>query len=110
MMWEIIYIFLGIGVAFNMLGSLGLIRFPDVYTRLHSSTLATTFGFLFFALAVTSYLLIFGGLNFSLVGHIILIILILLTVEPCIAHAISRAAHKNGIKPKEMIIDELNNF
>jgi len=33
----ILYIFLGIGVFFNCLGSIGLLRFPDVYTRLHAS-------------------------------------------------------------------------
>jgi len=55
MMWEIIYIFLGIGVAFNMLGSLGLIRFPDVYTRLHAGTKCTTFGSIFICFAIIAY-------------------------------------------------------
>jgi len=40
----VLYIFLGIGVFFNCLGSVGLLRFPDVYTRLHAATKATTFG------------------------------------------------------------------
>jgi len=34
----IILIFLAIGLLFNALGVLGLLRFPDVYTRLHAST------------------------------------------------------------------------
>lgn len=31
----VLYIFLGIGVFFNCLGSVGLLRFPDVYTSPH---------------------------------------------------------------------------
>lgn len=48
----ILYVFLGIGVIFNCLGSVGLLRFPDVYTRLHAATKATTFGSIFTSLAV----------------------------------------------------------
>ncbi|MCK4433787.1 MAG: monovalent cation/H(+) antiporter subunit G, partial [Methanomicrobia archaeon] len=44
MIETVIYIFLAIGVFFNGLGSFGLIRFPDVYTRLHAATKCTTFG------------------------------------------------------------------
>ena len=35
---------LAIGLAFNALGVIGILRFPDVYTRLHADTKATTFG------------------------------------------------------------------
>ena len=40
----IIYLLLGIGVFFNLLAGVGLLRFPDVYTRLHAGTKCTTFG------------------------------------------------------------------
>ena len=40
----VLYILLGIGVIFNGLGSIGLLRFPDIYTRLHATTKNTTFG------------------------------------------------------------------
>ena len=43
----IIYILLAIGVFFNLLAGIGLIRFPDVYTRLHAGTKCTTFGSIF---------------------------------------------------------------
>jgi len=35
---------IGIGVAFDFLGCLGLIRFPDVYNRLQAGTKCVTFG------------------------------------------------------------------
>ena len=43
----LIYILLGIGVFFNVLAGVGLLRFPDVYTRLHAGTKCTTFGSIF---------------------------------------------------------------
>ncbi|HEC81779.1 MAG TPA: cation:proton antiporter, partial [Thermoplasmatales archaeon] len=51
----IIYIMLAIGVFFNLLGSIGLLRFPDVYTRLHAGTKCTTFGSIFLTGAVIIY-------------------------------------------------------
>ena len=38
------YVLLGIGILFNALGVIGLLRFPDLYTRMHATTKATTFG------------------------------------------------------------------
>ncbi|WP_297417373.1 monovalent cation/H(+) antiporter subunit G, partial [Thermococcus sp.] len=33
----LIYAFLSIAITFNLLGSIALHRFPDVYTRLHGA-------------------------------------------------------------------------
>jgi len=57
----LVYAFLGIGVLFNGLGSIALLRFPDVYTRLHGATKCTTFGSIFTALAVIVYGFARGG-------------------------------------------------
>ncbi len=54
----ILYIFLGIGIFFNCLGSVGLLRFPDVYTRLHAATKATTFGSIFTRFSNISFVFI----------------------------------------------------
>ena len=43
---------LAIGLLFNALGIIGILRFPDVYTRLHADTKATTFGSIFTTLSV----------------------------------------------------------
>ena len=43
----IILILLAFGVFFNLLAGFGLLRFPDVYTRLHAGTKCTTFGSIF---------------------------------------------------------------
>ena len=43
----LIFVFIGIGLFFNLLAGIGLLRFPDVYTRLHAGTKCTTFGSIF---------------------------------------------------------------
>ena len=49
-----------VGLFFNTMGVLGILRFPDVYTRLHADTKATTFGSIF--LAIAALLLVLCGL------------------------------------------------
>ena len=107
-----LYIFLAIGVIFNCLGSVGLLRFPDVYTRLHASTKATTFGSIFTSLAV----IVYGFYKWNVIGdskfgvlalHAIVALICLIITNPTGAHAIARAAHRSGIMPKQAVIDQL---
>ncbi|MBC8500049.1 MAG: monovalent cation/H(+) antiporter subunit G [Candidatus Atribacteria bacterium] len=109
---SVLYIFLGIGVIFNCLGSIGLLRFPDVYTRLHAATKATTFGSIFTSLAVIVYsfsrLNITGDSKFRVLAfHTIVALVCLVVTNPTGAHAIARAAHRSGVMPKQAVIDEL---
>lgn len=108
----IIYLFLIIGVVFNSLGSIGLIRFPDVYTRLHAATKCTTFGTIFISLAV----IVFGFYNWRVNGdakylvlalHTIIALACLIITNPTGAHAIARAAYRSGVKPKYTVVDDL---
>ena len=107
----IIYILLGIGVFFNGLGSLGLLRFPDVYTRLHASTKCTTFGSIFLSFAVIVYGVYYwyGGSGSSgvLAVHAFIALLALVITNPTGAHAIARAAHRSGVYPKKAVVDKL---
>ena len=101
-----LYIFLGIGIFFNCLGSIGLLRFPDVYTRLHAATKATTFGSIFTSLAVIVYsfsrLNITGDSKFIVLAlHTIVALVCLIITNPTGAHAIARAAHRSGVIPNK---------
>ena len=107
----LIYIFLGIGIFFNCLGIIGLLRFPDVYTRLHAETKCTTFGSIFLSLAVIIYgfgLLFLGKTEYGILSFRTIIALIALIVtNPTGAHAIARAAHRSGVKPRFAVVDRL---
>jgi len=108
----IVYIFLAIGVFFNLLAGLGLLRFPDVYTRLHAGTKCTTFGSIFICGSV-----ILLGLRMWIQGdpdgstfviHTAIALVAILVTNPTGAHALARAAHRSGVKPVGAVIDDLD--
>lgn len=108
----IIYIFLAIGLIFNLLASIALIRFPDVYTRLHGGTKCTTFGSIFLSGAVIIYGLREWYLNPDVSSpilpvHAFIALVAILITNPTGAHAIARAAHKSGVKPVKAVVDDL---
>jgi len=114
----LVYIFLGIGVFFNLLAGVGLLRFPDVYTRLHAGTKCTTFGSIFLCGSVfligllawfSHYSDISNTQGSTLAIHTAVALVAILLTNPTGAHAIARAAHKSGVKPAGAVIDELEN-
>ena len=111
----IIYLFLGIGVFFNALAGVGLLRFPDVYTRLHAGTKCTTFGSIFIIGSVVllglKNWLFDADVNGSVLAiHSIFALIALLLTNPVGAHAIARAAHRSDVKPVGAVIDELQDI
>ncbi|MDI3475627.1 MAG: multicomponent Na+:H+ antiporter subunit [Thermococcaceae archaeon] len=106
----LIYIFLGISVAFNLLGSFALLRFPDVYTRLHGATKCTTFGTIFAVFAVVTHALYqlhrTGDSKYlQMALHSFIALIALLLTNPTGAHAIAKAAHLSGVKPVRAVVD-----
>ncbi|HVO76249.1 MAG TPA: monovalent cation/H(+) antiporter subunit G [Ignavibacteriaceae bacterium] len=94
--------FICLGISFDFLGVLGLVRLPDVYNRLQAATKCVTFGSMGILFGV---LLIQGFNNFGFKA-IIGIVFIILT-SPTAAHAIARASHRSRIPLcKETIIDK----
>lgn len=101
-----------IGLAFNTLGIIGLIRFPDLYTRMHATTKATTFGSVFLCLGIVIYGIatLIGtadGQYITLILHTILAMFALAISNAVGAHAIARAAHRSGQMPSPGVVDRL---
>lgn len=108
----IISVLLAVSLVFNGLGAIGLHRFPDVYTRLHAATKCTTFGSIFMTFTVIAYSGTYyywtGNIKYlNLALHTFAALVAILITNPTGAHAIARAAHKMGYKPKKAIIDHL---
>ena len=103
-----------ISMFFMLLGAIGLHRFPDVYTRLHAATKATTFGSIFLAIAVIVYAIfritevdsVNDGAFITLAAHTFIALLALLLTNPTGAHAIASAARKSGVLPEKAVVDE----
>lgn len=107
------YIYFGLGIFFNILAGVGLLRFPDVYTRLHAGTKCTTFGSIFL---IGSVILLgldnwwAGDTNGSVLAlHSFIALVAILVTNPTGAHAIARAAHRSGVKPVGAVVDDLQN-
>ena len=107
----LIYILLGIGIFFNVLAGVGLLRFPDVYTRLHAGTKCTTFGSIFICGSVVILGLKMwyqGSTDGSVLAiHTVGALVAIMLTNPTGAHAIARAAHKSGVEPVGAVIDSL---
>lgn len=76
-----------IGAFFTLVGSIGLVRFPDFYTRLHAPTKATTLGL---GAILLASLLHFGAEGSSF--HEPLIVVFLFMTAPVSAYLLARAA------------------
>ncbi|MBU0687335.1 MAG: monovalent cation/H(+) antiporter subunit G [Candidatus Margulisbacteria bacterium] len=92
----IAYLFFGIGLFFMIFGALGILRFPDLYTRLHPAGKAGTAGIL----SIFIGLIFYSGFSFNS-QRIILITLFILITSPVATHAIARGAMESGIIPWE---------
>lgn len=83
-----------IGIIFMLVGSIGILRLPDFYSRSHATSKSDTLGILF----VISGLVVYEG--FTLSGlKLILIILFIALANPIGTHALARSALQRGLKP-----------
>ena len=95
-------IFLVIGVVFNLFGCIGLLRLPDVYNRLQSSTKCVTLG----TCSILLSLLIYYGFNEIGVKALLAIPLLFFSATVA-AHALVRGSYLFGIKlGDKTVIDE----
>lgn len=84
-----------VGGAFALVGSIGLLRLPDFFTRLHGPTKATTLGIGAVVVALLVHTTATSG-HLSLKE--IAISLFLFITAPVTAHVLAKAALKTGRK------------
>lgn len=87
------YIFVIIGLVFDIFGCIGLIRLPDVYNRLQATTKCVTLG----TCSILFGTLVIKGFNATGIKASMCIVFLILTA-PVAAHALSRGAHISGVK------------
>jgi multicomponent Na+:H+ antiporter subunit G len=83
-----------IGVFFIFVASLGVLRLPDFYSRVHAPTKAATLGlfFLLFALSLAHP-------QPMVITKAFLALLFIGATAPVGAHILARAAYRNGVAP-----------
>lgn len=82
------------GAGFGLIAAIGLLRLPDLYTRLHAASKAgaTGAGAIFLAVAIES-------LDGAVILRALLGIVFLLLSTPVSAHLLARAAYRGGEAP-----------
>ncbi|WP_069130799.1 monovalent cation/H(+) antiporter subunit G [Rhodohalobacter halophilus] len=87
-------LFVSLGIIFMLVGSIGILRLPDFYSRSHAVSKSDTLGVVF----VIVGLIIYEGFTLSS-GKLFLIVLFIALSNPIGTHALARAALKKGLKP-----------
>jgi multicomponent Na+:H+ antiporter subunit G len=82
-----------IGVAFSLSGAVGILRMPDVYSRIQCSSKTVTLG----ALPLLIALVVGEGPISNFGGRALLVAVLLLVLNPVSSHALARAAYKTGV-------------
>jgi len=94
----VVAVLLGLGCLFSLTSGVGLLRMPDFYSRVHpagkNDTLGTTL--IFAGLMVRTWQYDYGWL---VAARIVLIVLLIYVTAPTSTHAITRAAHLDGLRP-----------
>ena len=86
--------FILIGVVFALVGSIGLNRLPDFFTRAHAATKPDTLGLLFTMVGLA----VLNGFERTS-GKLLLIVIFVVIANPAAAHALGRSAVRSGIQP-----------
>ena len=88
------WILMTAGGAFVLIGTLGIVRFPDVYSRMHAAGITDTLGtaLLFAGLAIQA--------GFTLITvKLLLVLAFLLFTSPAATYALANAAYHHGLRP-----------
>lgn len=88
------WLLIGLGSALSLVGAIGLLRFPDFYSRVHAASVTDTGG---------AWLIVLGfaiQAGWSLVTAKLLILLaFVFFTGPVTGHVLMQAAHVSGLAP-----------
>ncbi len=93
------------GTFFCVTAVIGVLRFPDLYTRLHAATKGVTAG----SLLLLSGVAVLEGLG-PVVAKIFLIGLFFIATNPIATHAIARAACRERVCIPQAVVDDYREF
>ena len=82
------------GLGFATVAAVGLLRFPDVFSRAHAVGVTDTLGLMLLIVGLACY----EGLTLTAL-KLLLILGFLCLVNPVISHVTSRAALRCGLRP-----------
>ncbi|MDK9762486.1 monovalent cation/H(+) antiporter subunit G [Vibrio sp. D420a] len=87
----IVGILLCLGTLFTLIASLGILRMPDLYTRMHAATKAGTVGLASLLLAVAIAIP-----DITVISRVIGTMLFICITAPVAAHLLGKATQESG--------------
>jgi len=88
------WIFILLGSFFTVVGALGLVRMPEVFSRMHAASVMDTLGVGFLILGM----MLQAGFGLVTLKLLFILALFFFTV-PVVTHALARACLHEGIEP-----------
>ena len=99
---DISIVFAILGTGLIVVAGIGIVRMPDLPTRMHASSKAGTLGAILLLLSVA-----IAYQDTAVVMRVVMIVLFLFLTAPVAAHMIARAGYRSGVPlTPETVIDE----
>ncbi|PZF81449.1 monovalent cation/H(+) antiporter subunit G [Jiangella anatolica] len=96
-------VFLLAGCALSLVAAIGLVRFPDLLSRMHTATKPQVLGLLLILVGVGLRLR-----DWTDVGMLLAVAVFQLLTAPVAAHMVGRAAYRHGaVRRDTLLVDEL---
>lgn len=89
----IVAVLAGVGFVFSLSGALGILRMPDLYSRIQCSSKTITMG----AVPALIALVVGEGIVSPYAARALIVGFLLLVVNPASSHALARAAYRAGV-------------
>ena len=89
------------GGVFVLVGGIGIMRLPDLYTRMHAASLTDTLG----TLLILGGIMLQAGLTLASIKLVAIAIFLLLT-GPTATYALANAALLSGLLPRDTDLPE----
>lgn len=100
LIWLLSWVFIAIGCVFIVAGAIGLIRMPDLYTRLHAASVTDTGGAIFIVLGlILQAVFVFDNPMAAI--KVMLVLFFTLFTAPTASHALAKTALLSGQVPTD---------
>jgi multicomponent Na+:H+ antiporter subunit G len=99
---SLVTVLLGAGLFFTLIGSIGLLRFPDFYTRLHATGKCDTLGGGLIILGLALYHFFHYPQTVLIPVKLLFLMMFIFIANPTATHGIMKAAYKTGVKPWQL--------
>jgi multicomponent Na+:H+ antiporter subunit G len=96
--WALSWLLMLTGCVFIVSGGIGLIRMPDLYTRLHAASVTDTGGAIFVMLGLFLQALFVYG-SWLIAAKVLIVLFFTLITSPTASHALAKTALLSGQVP-----------